>query len=113
MSMNEAVKKNWVAALRSGKYEQGERAFRPDEDTYCCLGVLAETMGCTWNSGGPGSTLAFLGGRVVGSGAFDEDFLEEIGMSRDHEEDLINMNDGNQQAQASFAEIADYIEENL
>lgn len=46
--MNENVKRRWVEALRSGKYEQGHGALRKrrygstDEYTYCCLGVLCE-----------------------------------------------------------------------
>lgn len=38
--MNENAKK-WVAALRSGKYEQGTGALRVDQ-SYCCLGVACE-----------------------------------------------------------------------
>jgi len=41
--MNAEVKAKWVAALRSGKYKQGQRALHNrDDDTYCCLGVLCE-----------------------------------------------------------------------
>jgi len=35
------VAKKWVAALRSGKYEQGTGQLR-NGDTYCCLGVLCD-----------------------------------------------------------------------
>lgn len=34
----------WVAALRSGKYEQGQNALC-DGSHFCCLGVLAEIAG--------------------------------------------------------------------
>lgn len=31
----------WLAALRSGEYQQGENAmYNPNSNTYCCLGVL-------------------------------------------------------------------------
>lgn len=43
--MNAAVKKQWVEALRSGKYEQGTCALRKHnfgQDQYCCLGVLCD-----------------------------------------------------------------------
>lgn len=43
MSMNREVKEKWVAALRSGKYVQGENALF-SEGKYCCLGVLYEVM---------------------------------------------------------------------
>ena len=34
----------WTAALRSGKYEQGQNALC-DGSAFCCLGVLAEVAG--------------------------------------------------------------------
>jgi hypothetical protein len=40
--MKEDVKAKWVEALRSGRFEQGRRALRKMDDTYCCLGVLCE-----------------------------------------------------------------------
>ena len=43
--MNAEVKKQWVEALRSGKYEQGIGVLRrhnDGEDQYCCLGVLCD-----------------------------------------------------------------------
>lgn len=39
--MNPEIKARWVAALRSGKYQQGRRVLR-NGDSYCCLGVLCE-----------------------------------------------------------------------
>ena len=38
--MDKAIKKAWVAELRSGDYEQGKFALRADADKFCCLGVL-------------------------------------------------------------------------
>lgn len=42
-------KDRWIAALRSGKYEQGPSALCIEDDTgvrhYCCLGVLAHLDG--------------------------------------------------------------------
>ena len=41
--MNKAIKKLWVAALRSGEYKQGEGQLRLETETgtsFCCLGVL-------------------------------------------------------------------------
>lgn len=40
--MNPSVKQAWLAALRSGEYEQGYGLLHPTEDTYCCLGVLCD-----------------------------------------------------------------------
>lgn len=58
--MEPELKKEWMAALRSGEYEQGKEALRPavvdeyDDDneplsfkptnTFCCLGVLCDIL---------------------------------------------------------------------
>ena len=42
MPMNQEVKAQWVAALRSGAYEQGRSHLRSTEDKFCCLGVLCD-----------------------------------------------------------------------
>lgn len=44
--MDKRIKRRWINALRSGKYEQGRRQLAVsgmDNNTlYCCLGVLCE-----------------------------------------------------------------------
>lgn len=40
-----AHRKEWVAALRSGKYKQGKYALKNKKDEYCCLGVACEVAG--------------------------------------------------------------------
>jgi hypothetical protein len=44
--MNEEIKAQWVAALRSGEYQQGLHALKEETSdgtiNYCCLGVLCE-----------------------------------------------------------------------
>ena len=40
-TMPKALKKKWLAALRSGEYKQGQGLlYNPDNESYCCLGVL-------------------------------------------------------------------------
>jgi hypothetical protein len=39
--VNQDIKARWVAALRSGKYLQGQNFLRAN-DKYCCLGVLCD-----------------------------------------------------------------------
>ncbi len=39
--MNQEIKTKWVAALRSGEYEQGIGKLRSN-NSYCCLGVLCD-----------------------------------------------------------------------
>jgi hypothetical protein len=41
MNMNPAIKQRWVAALKSGQYQQGRTALRY-RDNFCCLGVLCD-----------------------------------------------------------------------
>ena len=38
--MDKAVKKAWVAELRSGDYKQGQFQLRDGDNEFCCLGVL-------------------------------------------------------------------------
>lgn len=40
--MNFEVKKEWLEALRSGKYQQGNQELRTVEGRFCCLGVLCD-----------------------------------------------------------------------
>lgn len=40
--MNPEVKAKWVAALRSGQFQQGKRRLRSKQETFCCAGVLCE-----------------------------------------------------------------------
>lgn len=39
--MNPEIKQRWVAALRSGEYEQG-KGFLNSDGKFCCLGVLCD-----------------------------------------------------------------------
>lgn len=56
--MNPIVKAKWVAALRSGEYEQGIGQLRLG-NTFCCLGVLcdiyAKESETVWESRNPPS----------------------------------------------------------
>lgn len=93
--MKPEVKAKWLEDLRSGEYEQGRWTLKHQiNNTYCCLGVLAEGQRCLTR---PGS--AWL----------DESQLQLTGLSEGVQGFLSHMND----AGHSFAEIADWIEENL
>lgn len=41
------LRRRWVEALRSGKYEQG-RSWLHKQGRFCCLGVACEVMGVEW-----------------------------------------------------------------
>jgi hypothetical protein len=42
VKLNPDVKKAWLAALRSGEYQQGKGVLRSENDRFCCLGVLCD-----------------------------------------------------------------------
>jgi hypothetical protein len=57
--MNTEVKKKWIDALRSGKYDQGSEKLRSVQG-YCCLGVLcdlySQEQGAEWEFRGNAET---------------------------------------------------------
>lgn len=97
----------WVAALRSGKYEQGRGVLRTANNQFCCLGVACDISGVGhWSDEReyyagddakyavlPRPVMAWLGLRDTGG---------EFG----RRDSLIDQNDGGK----TFAEIADIIE---
>lgn len=56
--MDQVIKDKWIAALRSGEYQQGTNHLKYG-DHFCCLGVLTDLYikekGLTWDSKSPGS----------------------------------------------------------
>lgn len=40
--MNPEIKARWIAALRSGEYKQTKSELRSAVDKFCCLGVLCD-----------------------------------------------------------------------
>jgi len=115
--MNQAVKKRWIKALRSGKYRRGEGRLcttYKGRSKFCCLGVLAnEELDGEWQEsdelyeGNTAWELCYKGDR-------DGDLLPgialiEIGLSIERQSKLVGMNDAGE----SFSEIADWIEGNL
>ncbi len=128
--MDSNLKTKWIEALRSGEYSQAtEKLHDENNGGYCCLGVLCKVMGAEF---GPGATeyddhgqmvfqefdhVPVLNGRVLSSG--DDEELKKslcVSIGIPDQSRLVQMNDGNTEhgiKQHSFAEIADYIEENL
>lgn len=107
--MDKALKKKWVAALRSGKYRQGRGKLRTGTShgghaKYCCLGVLCEVVGV----------------HRIGDSFYEYEYdgssyllplplRDKLMVYSDIQEVLVNMNDRGE----SFRTIADWIEENL
>lgn len=102
--MEKKLKRQWVKALRSGKFKQGlGQLFNrgSDGDRYCCLGVLCKIQGATdgWMSSHALETY------LPAYGLDDKD----IGTA------LANRNDatGDRRRRQSFKQIANYIEKHL
>ena len=50
--MDKKIKAKWVKALRSGQYRKTKNRLASHKgDAFCCLGVLADVMGCEWTEG--------------------------------------------------------------
>lgn len=73
--MKKEIADLWVAALRSGKYKQGQKALRPTNDTFCCLGVLCDIapkeVG-TWSNKALDEGFNYIGD--IDNDEFDEDY---------------------------------------
>lgn len=125
--MDPVVKKKWLKALRSGKYEQGQECLltRTEEgDKFCCLGVLCNL----YAKEHPGTgfkkldedwyfyeTYADLPENVAGWA--DIDTVNRIcsssdGSLRTTPEHLAYMND-DEDMNMNFNQIADWIDKNL
>lgn len=130
--MKADLKAKWIAALRSGEYQQGHGVLRSG-DHYCCLGVLCEVAlkaGVLLNVNREATS-----GNNIPVVKYDEaiDFLprqvkEWAGLDREAPEVAINgvqhtlaeLNDGDHSVmdgedtvKFGFIEIADLIEANL
>lgn len=103
-------KAKWLAALRSGDYEQGTGCLRVGmTNRHCCLGVACEVVG-------PGLTLRPSLGVEPRDGSWGPAFWAPVSSSEltDTEDEgvlceAVCMNDGGR----TFLEIADYLERHL
>lgn len=110
--MNKELKIEWLAALRSGEFEQGQGYLRQG-NKYCCLGVLCEL---TARKGL--SSPAFPAEGIVADGVYQ--YNGDTGMPSQAHDRVTGLDLGNQSKLAwmndegkSFAEIADWIERNV
>ena len=110
--MNNLIKRLWLKALRSGKYEQGQGTLY-EEDKYCCLGVIAQELDLLvphvtgdrhW-----AHCLSASGKTSTHTGTLPLSILDEIGLENEMHQQLVQMNDDG----SSFETIADFIEEKL
>lgn len=101
--MDPVLKAKWVAALRSGKHEQGHNQMIDQNGGMCCLAVLRHVVDpedrCSRNNANQMPT---------------HELLAEVGLAEDDAINLATRNDGNGgYHQHTFIEIADHIEAHL
>lgn len=115
--MKPELKKLWVEALRSGEYKQtqDQLCHKDGNDySYCCLGVLCEVavkagLPITINFDEE-EPKAYDFKETTNTADLHWRLLEEFELTSEDQSELIDLNDDKE---APFTEIADYIEKNL
>ena len=110
--MKPELKAKWIAALRSGEYEQTTERMLDPEGGMCCLGVLADIQGLKVVpvAHTEGDDERELNGQVyceLRKMIGDTSLLSHGGKSITKE--VVGMNDSGK----TFDQIADWIKENL
>ena len=106
--MKPEIKAQWLTALRSGDYQQGQNYLRQG-DQYCCLGVLCDlygkAVGSEWEECGEGYYMLHRD-----TAALPPKVQEWAGIpGRANPLCLTSLNDNG----ATFEELANIIEEKL
>ena len=102
--MKAKTKKKWLKALRSGKFKQSSHAlYVPEENGYCCLGVLGRVKG--------------VSKKQLRDMTLPYDVPSRKDRSKDHSglkpKVRIKLADMNDVKKMSFSKIADWIEANV
>lgn len=101
------LKAKWLAALRSGKYSQGVYLLHDQDGGYCPLGVLMDVSGLgEWET----SWSRSYSYRIPGSPYRLTNRIPCELVSHSRQLRIAHMND---LGRVSFADIADWIEENV
>lgn len=106
--LNKWAKRKWVRALRSGEYKQGKYrlvAVKGDSFSHCCLGVFVCEMVPEFVKKNADGSIG-VDGKI---GGIPDDLAILYGLDRGTQSILMGKNDSGQ----PFAQIADWIEENL
>jgi hypothetical protein len=109
--MKADIKEKWVAALRSGKYNQGRAYLKDAAGNYCCLGVLCDILpGGKWRKQeGRAFSIYIDNIGEVNTRSLNLSLLSQIDLPDWEQHQLIGMNDTGRE----FKAIADYIEGQL
>lgn len=103
--LDKDFKQHWVAALRSGEYEQGRDCLR-ENNTFCCLGVACDIYDpLLWGKTPRGYFYKF----EEAWSSIPLSIAQEIGLTAEEMYHLMKMND----AGLRFSEIANHIESQL
>jgi len=105
LKLTKKLKKQWVSALRSGKYKQGMGQLCEDR-RYCCLGVLGSITGLLHKqkiSGKDAILTDHNGSLIEGLDCDIQDKLAQLNDDKDFNCNPLN----------DFNIIADYIEKNV
>jgi len=105
--MKKALKRQWIAALRSGEYEQTRDKLH-DAEGFCCLGVACDLFVDDWWEWDSADEYYYLS-KGGDSMVLPNKCNEAWGLSLTEEIFLRDMNDNG----STFAEIADWIEANI
>ena len=102
--MNKEIKPKWLDALRSGKYKQSIHKLRNPSNGFCCIGVLCDVVAPDrWHK--VDDNYLHDGCKAYASTVV----YNATDLTNEVVEKLVHMND---RERRTFAEIADWIEEN-
>jgi hypothetical protein len=107
--MDKKLKNKWVKALESGKYSQGKRALKNNQNEYCCLGVLLEVAGKKFTYGNTNQQM-LCGYKQKWTGTLPTSFQKKWGIPDAVQDNCMVMND---LKGWSFKEIAKWIRKNV
>jgi len=108
------VKTEWLKALRSGKYKQGNGCLRDGQDNFCCLGVLADIHpDLEWGEHpivNISKDIAYIEAIHKGRNSRMGDYISYDILEAGIQGELASLNDD---ANYSFEELADFIEQRV
>lgn len=117
VKLPEPFRTNWLEALRSGEYRQtSSKLYDSNDNGYCCLGISCIVIGLEKEdiTGLPYPTRHPMYTGLPDSIRQDSDDIHSNTTDKlsPFIKTLVNMNDGINQPLKSFAQIADWLEEN-
>jgi hypothetical protein len=109
--MDKKLKEKWIAALESGKYEQGIYALRNDTElggyAHCCLGVLCDVVNPEgWCD--PIHNIPGVYDHALGETWLNQDALDDLGLLQKDAFNLMQLND----TSVDFDEAIKYLRNN-